>query len=170
METQSTHPSALREGRYELAKRVGDGLPATYLGVDTVLAMPIVAAVAEAESDAGRALLHEARVAARLKGTGVAPVADVGVSDGFAWSVRAADGWTALTALAGLPNPEHLVALLPSVLVALDRARELGGVHRDIRPGTLEISDLGARLSGWGHTDLDGLDRRSLPSPLGQGT
>lgn len=138
--------SELRAGRY--VQREG-------AWHDTLLDVPVSVDVQDEGTDAAAALLHRARVAARVRHPGLAPVLDLGVEDGRVWAVSSARGFVELQLHS---EPMRIVDRAGELGEALHALHSAGGVHGDVRPGTIEVSEGQLRLKGLEHARIEGLE------------
>ena len=142
-------------GRYRLRRLLGrGGMGAVWLAVDQRLRRPVAtkqpvfasAATDEERRTARTRLRYEARVTARVDHPGTVRIYDLAEEDGEPWIVmEALPGRTLEAILRGrgpLPVAQttHLGLRLLEVLEATHRA---GVVHRDVKPGNVQLCGRG---------------------------
>jgi serine/threonine-protein kinase len=155
---------------YRILDRLGaGGAGAVYLAEHTVLRRRVAVKVLAATDDplARERVIREARAAARLDHPNVVHVIDVDPDARPPYLVMEhVDGVTlqAAVAVAGPLRPETAAFCGVQVLGGLQRAHELGLVHRDVKPanvavdraGTVKLLDLGLVRTGDALTVLSG--------------
>ncbi|TXH52077.1 MAG: serine/threonine protein kinase, partial [Burkholderiaceae bacterium] len=154
-----TPPPAQRLGRFELRRVLGKGAQATvWLGFDARLEREVAVKVITAGADVDPAhithWLQEARSVSRLTHPSIVPVFEADVQDGRPYLVfEFVPGRTLaehLRARGGLP-PHEALALMLSVLEALQAAHAAGVVHRDLKPSNILVDGSGrARVMDFG--------------------
>ncbi|MFF8023619.1 serine/threonine-protein kinase [Streptomyces sp. NPDC007896] len=165
--TMSGDEERLLAGRYLLVEQLGrGGMGTVWRAQDQVLGREV--AVKELRvSGLPReelAVLHarmqqEARAAARVKHPGVVTVFDVLEEDGRPWIVmELIDGQSLadVIAMEGTLLPRDAAKLGAQLLSALDRAHQLGVLHRDVKPsnvllergGRVVLTDFGIAVMG----------------------
>ncbi|HZN18723.1 MAG TPA: hypothetical protein VFB84_11195 [Micromonosporaceae bacterium] len=147
-------------GRYVLVDRLATGPDATvWRGLDDVLGRPVAVKVfTSAVHDADdRAWIHQrARTAARLAHPHAAAVYDFGDARGLDGTLLP---YVVLELLDGVPLAERLadgplpwplsVRTLAEVASALAAAHARGVVHGDLGPGSVLLTEVGAKLIGF---------------------
>ncbi|MCC6648628.1 MAG: serine/threonine protein kinase [Polyangiaceae bacterium] len=140
--------SSLLGGRYALGERIGAGgmgevFRARHTSLNTDFAVKLLAA-GSAQGDAPRArFLKEAQITAQLKSRHAVTVFDFGVSDeGRPYLVmELLQGETLMDRIdRGRLDPLEAVAVLRQCGKALDRAHQLGIIHRDFKPANVILS------------------------------
>ncbi len=168
-------PPAQRLGRFELRRVLGKGAQATvWLGFDARLEREVAVKVITAGADVDPAhithWLQEARSVSRLTHPSIVPVFEADVQDGRPYLVfEFVPGRTLaehLRARGGLP-PHEALALMLSVLEALQAAHAAGVVHRDLKPSNILVDGNGrARVMDFGIAarlkDRDGVAGQGL--------
>lgn len=92
------------------------------------------------DSGHGGRILYEARLQARVEGTHVPRVYEVGELDGHAWfAMQLVDGPTLKSARSRLPYDERLTVAL-RLCDALEEVHARGLVHRDVNPRNVLLS------------------------------
>lgn len=142
-------------GRYQSLQRLGEGPSGTVrLASDTLSGQPVVL-YQHIAADPGRVrrLLAETQRAARVRHRNVLPILDCGIEAGRLWI--AAEHWPSKslpTLLRRAPMRTALgLAIMRSVLAALDAAHAGGVVHGALEPGFVRaLPDGDARVLGFG--------------------
>ena len=141
-------------GRYEIVEELGQGGMATvYRAYQPDLDRFVALKVLAPEFARDRAFLarfrREAAIAARLHHPHIAPIYDIGESDGAPYiAMRYVPGRT-LGELVDEDGPlrlERALTILRQIAAALDYAHAHGIVHRDVKPGNILIEE-GDRVS-----------------------
>lgn len=119
-------------------------------------------ALKSAHTDAGRqAIVHEARVAARLEHPAIVPVYDAGTdAAGAPWfAMRLVRGRSLEHLLSSADRPRRLTLLrhLLAATQAVAFAHSRGVVHRDLKPANVLVGEFGeTQVADWGVATLDG--------------
>ncbi len=162
-------PATLRDGRYVLGERLGQGGMAvvvvahdTALGVDR--AVKLLQPHGKRRATLRRRLKAEARAMARLNHPNILAIHDVGVEDGIDYVVMdlALGGSLHDLVRDGPLDPWVACSLMIQVLSALGAAHAQGIVHRDVKPHNV-LMDLNGRamLADFGIALLAGEERRT---------
>ena len=147
--------------KYRVLRRLGQGgMGTVYLVEDGELRREValkVLFVSDATGEAGRRLLAEARLLARLEHPNIVPIHDVGtLPDGRVFYVmtyvrgKRLDAWWAETP----SRPVHL-RLFQKICDAVEFANARGVVHRDLKPENIMVGPFGeALVMDWGVAKL----------------
>jgi serine/threonine protein kinase len=123
-----------------------------WLAQDEMLARPVAVkdfVLSEEVIDGPEArarVLNEARAAAQIKHPGVVDVYDLAVEAGQLWIVmEALSGQTLAQTIRqrGRMDPEQVVGIALQLLDALQAVHAAGIVHRDVKPGNVQLSSDG---------------------------
>ena len=136
-----------RIGGYRIESQLGQGgMGTVYRAFDTTLQRPVaIKVLSEADEQAGRKLLQEARSASTLSHPNIATVHEVGEHDGQPYIVMELVEGKALAELIpsdGLP-PENVICYGLQIADALAHAHEHGIVHRDLKSLNVVITPEG---------------------------
>lgn len=151
-------------GRYRLVERLGaGGMSVVWRAFDEVLGRPVAVKVLAARLAGDRAFRHrirtEAQASARLLHPHITNVYDYGEQDSVPYVVmELVDGESLADRLrsgAALPWPEA-VTLGRQVAEALAAAHARGVVHRDVTPGNVMLTPVGAKVVDFGISALVG--------------
>ncbi len=147
---------ASRLGRYEILERLGaGGMGEVWKAKDTRLGRVVALKVlkpAEADAEARRRLLREARIASKLTHPNICTLHDVGTDGETDYLVlELLEGETLRDALARGPlSGEELLRAAREVAAGLAHAHSLGFVHRDLKPSNVFLTPSGAKLLDFG--------------------
>lgn len=142
-------------GHFQILALAGSGAQGeVYRAVDTRLQREVALKVLAGPERLGHRLNHqalmrlqrEAQVASAIQHPGICPVYDIGEIDGLHYiAMRWLDGGNLSAWLAKAPPPDlrQRVALIAKTARALHAAHEQGVVHRDIKPGNIQVSEAG---------------------------
>ncbi|HEX2772114.1 MAG TPA: serine/threonine-protein kinase [Micromonosporaceae bacterium] len=161
-------PGVLLTGRYTLLDRIGrGGMSEVWRAHDEVLGRPVAVKVLAPEftSDPGlrAALWREARAAARLSHPHVTRIYDYGEADvgggprvGYL-VMEVVDGQSLAERLTGGPlRWAQATRIGAQIAAALAAAHEAGVVHRDVKPGNVMLTAMGAKVLDFGIAALPG--------------
>lgn len=138
-------------GKYRLVHVLGEGnMGVVWLAEHVILRAPVALKLmqpfGESQADAKARFLSEARIACALRSAHVVQVLDYGVDAGTPYIVMERLEGESLAArlerLGSLTSGET-VRVIAQVARALERARELGVVHCDLKPQNIFIADDG---------------------------
>jgi serine/threonine protein kinase len=137
-------------GRYRLQRVLGrGGMGDVWLAADEVLVRPVAIkefTLPEEIIDkraASARVLSEAQAAAQVRHPGVVSVYDIAADDGQLWIVmEALSGQTLAQAIReeGRLDPGRVVGIAVQLLEALQAVHREGIVHRDVKPGNVQLS------------------------------
>ena len=146
-----------RIGPYEITARIGaGGMGEVYLARDTRLDRAVAIKVLPSSvSDDRRSrdrLEREARAVATLNHPNICTLHDVGSHDGVDFLVMEhLDGETLAARIARGPiTTDAAVEYALQIASALDRAHRSGILHRDLKPGNVMLTEVGAKLLDFG--------------------
>jgi serine/threonine-protein kinase len=131
--------------RYRIVRQIGKGgMGVVYQAEDTRLDRPVALKFLPAESFEDRdreRFLNEARAAARIRHPNVCPIYDVEESDGKIFIVMAyLEGETLARKIARGPiELQEAIRIGLQIASGLEKAHELGIVHRDVKSGNILI-------------------------------
>jgi serine/threonine protein kinase len=148
-------------GRYRILGELGHGAMGTvYRAHDPLIEREVAIKTLhpnlpeDVVADVHQRFLREAKSAGRLNHPNIVTIFDVGEQDGVAYmAMELLEGRSLQQILEGSPRlPFQSIAdLVAQVADALDRAQELGIVHRDVKPANIVISATGhAKLTDFG--------------------
>jgi serine/threonine protein kinase len=151
-------------GRYRLGTLIGrGGMGSVWLAEDALLQRAVALKQLRDEDREDRPALQEARAAARITHTGVVRVYDVVQEDDEDWIVMEALSGEPLSAIIrerGRLPVDEVVRIAVQLLAGLRAIHDADLVHRDIKPGNVQIcgdgrvviTDLGLSSPGgvWG--------------------
>jgi serine/threonine protein kinase len=143
-------PGRIVAGRYRLQRVLGrGGMGDVWLAADEVLVRPVAIkefTLPEEVIDqraASARVLSEAQAAAQVRHRGVVSVYDLAAEDGRLWIVmEALSGQTLAQAIReeGRLDPGRVVGIAVQLLEALQAVHREGIVHRDVKPGNVQLS------------------------------
>jgi len=150
-----------RLGRYRILGELGRGAMGTvYRAHDPLIERDVAIKTLHPNlpedvlNDVRQRFLREAKSAGRLNHPNIVTVFDVGEQDGIAYMAMELLEGKSLQQILGEPGrlPFQTVAdLVAQIADALDRAQQLGIVHRDVKPANIVISASGhAKLTDFG--------------------
>src|SRR5215467_12444770 len=146
-----------RIGPYEVTTRIGaGGMGEVYLARDTRLDRAVaIKVLPPSVSDDRRSrerLEREARAVATLNHPHICTLHDVGNHDGVDFLVMEhLEGETLAARIARGPlTTETAVDYALQIASALDRAHRSGVLHRDLKPGNIMLTEVGAKLLDFG--------------------
>jgi serine/threonine protein kinase len=165
-----TPPQTVLAGRYVLEDEIGrGGMASVWRATDEVLDRPVAVKILHEHLSDDPTFLErfssEALAAARLTHPNMVNVFDTGSENGISFIVMELFDGTTLADLLrreGPLEPERAVAIMLSVLSALQFAHENDVVHRDVKPanilvsstGMVKITDLGIARAAYADTDV----------------
>lgn len=152
---------------YRIMSELGSGgMGVVYRAEDLSLgrhvAIKFLSPQLDADPEARRRFLHEAKAAAALDHSGICPVYETGEADGHPFIVMALiEGQTLRDRIAGGPLPiAEAVGIAAQVAEALHEAHAKGVVHRDVKPSNIMVGPKGqARIMDFGLAQLTGASR-----------
>src|SRR5262249_7693448 len=137
-------------GRYRILGELGRGAMGTvYRAHDPLIDREVAIKTLhpdlpdEAMGEVRERFLREAKAAGRLNHPNIVTIFDVGEQDGVAYmAMELLDGRSLQKITADSARlPFHLIAsIVAQVGEALDRAQQLGIVHRDVKPANIVVS------------------------------
>ncbi|MCW2750605.1 MAG: serine/threonine protein kinase [Aeromicrobium sp.] len=140
-------------GRYLLQHVLGrGGMGNVWLAEDAILVRPVAIkefTLSEETLDEGEArtrVLGEAQAAARVRHPGIVGVYDLAIEDGRLWIVmEALSGQTLAQAIRqrGRMDRAQVMDIAGQLLEALQAMHSAGIVHRDVKPGNVQMSSGG---------------------------
>ncbi len=138
-------------GRYRLEKLLGQGgMGAVYLAYDTQLGRSValkIPSLSSPDADNCRErFFREARAAAVLQHPNICPIIEVGEVDGTPFMTMAyIPGQTLAKQLRAIGKfaPRAAVEMTRKLALALDSAHTRGVIHRDLKPGNIQIDERG---------------------------
>lgn len=148
-------------GRYRILGELGRGAMGTvYRALDPLIEREVAIKTLhpdlppEVIAEVRERFLREAKSAGRLSHPNIVTIFDVGEQDGVAYmAMELLEGRSLQDILAAsprLPIPT-ITSLVAQIADALDRAQQLGIVHRDVKPANVMVSDTGhAKLTDFG--------------------
>ena len=150
-----------RLGRYSILGELGHGAMGTvYRAHDPLIEREVAIKTLHPNlpedviADVRQRFLREAKSAGRLNHPNIVTIFDVGEQDGVAYmAMELLDGRSLQQILADAPRlPFRTIAdLIAQIADALDRAQQLGIVHRDVKPANIVVSASGhAKLTDFG--------------------
>lgn len=144
-------------GPYEIQSQLGvGGMGEVYraldIRLDRIVAVKILPVHLAEKSDARERFDREARAISSLSHPNICPLYDVGSQDGLRYLVMEyLEGETLADRLMRGPLPlEQLLKYGIDVCEGLDKAHRTGVVHRDLKPGNIMLTKLGAKLMDFG--------------------
>ena len=148
-------------GRYDILGELGHGAMGTvYRAHDPLIDREVAIKTLHPNlpedviADVRQRFLREAKSAGRLNHPNIVTIFDVGEQDGIAYmAMELLEGRSLQQILAESARlPFHAVAdLVAQIAEALDRAQQLGIVHRDVKPANIVVSATGhAKLTDFG--------------------
>ncbi|MCJ7839029.1 MAG: serine/threonine protein kinase, partial [Burkholderiales bacterium] len=148
-------------GRYRIIGELGRGAMGTvYRAHDPLIDREVAIKTlhpnlpADAIADVRERFLREAKSAGRLSHPNIVTIFDVGEQGGIAYmAMELLEGQTLAQLLAeSVRLPFQTIAdLAAQIAEALDRAQQLGIVHRDVKPANIVVSESGhAKLTDFG--------------------
>jgi len=150
-----------RLGPYEILGEIGaGGMGEVYRARDSrlnrVVAIKVLAAVADLNGDLTRRFEREARAVATLNHPNICVVHDVGNERGTPYFVMEyLDGETlAARLLKGALPVQQALRYAVGIADALDQAHRAGVVHRDVKPSNIVLTQTGPKLLDFGLAKL----------------
>ena len=144
-------------GPYEIQSQLGAGgmgevYRALDIRLDRIVAVKILPAHLAEKSDARERFDREARAISSLSHPNICPLYDVGSQDGLRYLVMEyLEGETLADRLMRGQLPlEQLLKYGIEICEGLDKAHRTGVVHRDLKPGNIMLTKLGAKLMDFG--------------------
>jgi serine/threonine protein kinase len=131
------------------------GVETTYLAHDTRLdrkvALKVVHATGDLQTQVQRMLVGEAKLAARLEHKRIARIYDIGEDDGcFFPAMEDLRGPTMREWMKTAHNPVEVCAILTQIAEDLSVLHESDVVHRDLKPESIMLARQGAKLLNFG--------------------
>jgi len=146
-----------RIGPYEVGGRIGaGGMGEVYKARDTRLdravAIKVLPSSVADDRRSRERLEREARAVATLNHPNICTLHDVGSHEGVDFLVMEhLDGETLAARIAKGPlTTDHAVQYALQIASALDRAHRSGILHRDLKPGNIMLTEIGAKLLDFG--------------------
>ena len=137
-------------GHYRILRELGrGGMGIVYLAADTRLerevALKVLSATSDADSEASRRFLREAKVASAVTHPNIVPVYDVGETRECLYiAMEYVAGETLSKRLSGgRLSVEQCIRIGRQMSEALDAAHARGIIHRDIKPGNVMLAPEG---------------------------
>jgi eukaryotic-like serine/threonine-protein kinase len=130
--------------RFLIERRIGSGgFGVVYEAWDGRLERSVAVKAIEQQGEAGRRVLREAQVAARLNHPGIVTLYEMGEEDGNALLVtELVEGSTlARVARSGELSDREIAEIGADLCEALDHAHSRGVVHRDIKPQNVQVTE-----------------------------
>src|SRR5882724_6685765 len=144
-------------GPYEIQSQLGAGgmgevYRALDIRLDRIVAVKILPVHLAEKSDGRGRFDREARAISSLSHPNICPLYDIGSEDGLRYLVMEyLEGETLADRLMRGPLPlEQLLKIGIDVCEGLDKAHRTGVVHRDLKPGNIMLTKLGAKLMDFG--------------------
>lgn len=146
--TDPIGPAASRivAGRFRIMAPLGrGGMGGVWLAEDELLERPVaLKQLSERHPERGLDALAEARAAARISHPSVVQVYDVMLSEDGDWIVMEALSGTSLSQVLrerGRLPAEEVTRIALQLLSALEALRQVDVVHRDVKPGNVQICE-----------------------------
>lgn len=148
-------------GPYEIIEKAGEGgmgevFKAKDSRLDRTVAIKILPANIAGMPDFKQRFEREAKAISSLSHANICTLYDVGHQDGYDFLVMEyLEGETLATRLTRGPVPyDELLRIAVEIAAALDTAHRQGLTHRDLKPGNVMLTPLGAKLMDFGLAKL----------------
>src|SRR5262250_2662318 len=149
--------SGTKLGPYEITAPLGaGGMGEVYRARDTrldrIVAVKILPTHFSADPARKMRFEREAKTVSALNHPNICSLFDVGSQDGIDFLVmECIEGQTLAQRLAKGALPlEHVLKIGTEIADALDKAHRCGVIHRDLKPGNIMVTKIGAKLLDFG--------------------